>query len=186
MLQGSASEAIVTVAIAARERCLRLLPGTPIEKLVLLTSEHTHSSTAKAARILGVQFRSIKTSAENDFSLRGTELQQALEAVKADGLVPFALVATVGSTGVGAVDNISELTDVAKDWPSLFLHIDAAWLGTHLALPELRAECQLDAINQRSGSAAEDAAICASGEVHSFCTNLHKAGMVMFDASCLW
>lgn len=176
----------MTVLIAARERALRLMPGTPLEKLVVLSSEHTHSSTAKAAKILGLQFRSIVTSASHSFSLQGFELEAALQAAAADGLVPVFLVATVGSTSTGAVDDIAQVTAVTARWPSVFVHVDAAWLGTHFALEEMREEGMLAAINKRAGGAAQEGAICAGGEVHSFCTNLHKAGMVMFDASCLW
>jgi aromatic-L-amino-acid decarboxylase len=50
----------------------------------------------------------------------------------------------------------------------------AAWGGVFLALPELREECQLDAINARSKAINSAGGICASGEVHSFCANLHK------------
>lgn len=54
-------------------------------------------------------------------------------------------------------------------------HLDsAAWAGVMLALPEARDECYLDAINARSKAARTVEGICASGEVHSFCTNLHK------------
>lgn len=186
ILMGSASESIVTVLIAARERALRLAPGTPLDKLVVLSSEHTHSSTHKAAKILGLQFRAIETVAENDYALRGGELEAALEGARADGLVPVFLVATVGSTGTGAVDDIAEITEVTARWPTVFLHIDAAWLGTHFVLEEMRAEGQLAAINKRSTAGVTEGAICAPGEVHSFCTNLHKAGLVTFDASCLW
>lgn len=74
----------------------------------------------------------------------------------------------------------------AANHPSLFIHVDAAWAGVFLALPELRDECGLEHINARSAAVNSAAGICASGEVHSFCTNLHKSGLVMFDASCLW
>lgn len=73
----------------------------------------------------------------------------------------------------------------AQNYPALWLHVDAAWAGVFLACPELRSECQLHAINARS-LASTGAGTCASGEVHSFCTNLHKSGLVTFDASCLW
>lgn len=43
-----------------------------------------------------------------------------------------------------------------------------------MALPECRKEAFLDEINARASVQAEDGAICAGGEVHSFCTNLHK------------
>lgn len=62
----------------------------------------------------------------------------------------------------------------AAKYPELFLHIDAAWGGVFLALPECRKEAFLDEINARASVQAEDGAICAGGEVHSFCTNLHK------------
>lgn len=186
VLTGSASEAIVTAALAARERALRLAPGTALDRLVVLSSEHTHSSTAKAAKILGLKFRAIQTSAEHDYALQGSELEGALQAAEAEGLVPFFVVATVGSTGTGAVDDIGQITEVTRRWPNVWLHIDAAWLGTHFVLEEMREEGQLAAINKRSEEAVAEGAICAAGEVHSFCTNLHKAGMVMFDASCLW
>lgn len=62
----------------------------------------------------------------------------------------------------------------AAKYPELFLHVDAAWGGVFLALPECRKESFLDEINARAAVQAEDGAICAGGEVHSFCTNLHK------------
>lgn len=89
--QGSASEACLTVCIAARERALRILPGTTAEKLVLYGTTQTHSLGAKAALILGLEFRAIETKAEDDWSLRGETLREALEEDKARGKVPFIL-----------------------------------------------------------------------------------------------
>ena len=48
---------------------------------------------------------------------------------------------------------------VVKEYPSIWLHIDAAWAGIALALPEFREQGRLAAIN-------------AYGQ--SFCTNYHK------------
>jgi aromatic-L-amino-acid decarboxylase len=74
----------------------------------------------------------------------------------------------------------------AASYPELFIHVDSAWAGVYLACPERREELQLDALNARSKAMNLAGGMCASGEVHSFCTNLHKAGLVTFDASCLW
>lgn len=74
----------------------------------------------------------------------------------------------------------------ASDFPELFVHVDAAWGGVSLACPEYRDELFLDAINARSQTINLGLGIGTGGEVHSICTNLHKAGLVMFDASCLW
>lgn len=48
----------------------------------------------------------------------------------------------------------------------MFLHIDAAWAGVALALPEQRERLRLAEINKYADS---------------FCTNMHKWGLVGFD-----
>lgn len=88
---GSASEACLTVCIAARERALRLLPGTPADRLVIYGTTQTHSLGAKAALILGLSFRAIETIAEDKWALRGEELKRVLDEDKANGKVPFVL-----------------------------------------------------------------------------------------------
>ncbi|KAK4701034.1 hypothetical protein P7C70_g5203, partial [Phenoliferia sp. Uapishka_3] len=186
IIMGSASESCLTAVIAARERALRILPTATFENLVIYGTTQTHSVGAKAALILGLEFRAIETKEDDLWGLRGSTLKAALDEDIAKGKVPFALLVTLGSTSTGAIDNIAEVTAVAADYPALFIHCDAAWAGVYLACPELREGCQLDAINARSNAIGTSAAICASGEVHSFCTNLHKSGLVTFDASCLW
>lgn len=47
----------------------------------------------------------------------------------------------------------------AKDHPSLWVHIDAAWAGVALCCPEYREMCYLEEINDFADS---------------FCTNFHK------------
>uniref|UniRef100_A0A0K3CM33 BY PROTMAP: gi/814542705/emb/CEQ39736.1/ SPOSA6832_01283 [Sporidiobolus salmonicolor] n=1 Tax=Rhodotorula toruloides TaxID=5286 RepID=A0A0K3CM33_RHOTO len=174
VIQGSASESVITVCIAARERFLRLHPSTPFSDMVILGTTQTHSLGAKAALILGFEFVAIETRAEDEWALRGEALEKALRELKEKQKKPFILIATLGSTSTGAIDNIAEITSVTAAHPSLFLHIDAAWGGVFLSLPECRDESFLDAINARAVKGAEEGAICAGGEVHSFCTNLHK------------
>ncbi|BGP13544.1 hypothetical protein JCM10213v2_001470 [Rhodosporidiobolus nylandii] len=188
VIQGSASESCLTVCIAARERYLRIHSGTPASDLVIVATDQTHSLGAKAALILGLEFHAIKTKQEDDWALRSEQLREELEALAKKGKKPFILIATLGSTSTGAIDNIPEITSVTADYPDLFLHIDAAWGGVFLSLPECRQQAYLDAINTLAPrpDKVEDGAICAGGEVHSFCTNLHKSGLVTFDASCMW
>lgn len=64
----------------------------------------------------------------------------------------------------------------------MFLHVDGAWAGVFTSLPEARQECFLDQVNASSTSSSDPAVGC----VASFCTNLHKSGLVAFDASALW
>jgi len=50
-------------------------------------------------------------------------------------------------------------TGVVMDYPSMWLHIDAAWAGSALSCPEYREMCHLEEINTVATS---------------FCTNFHK------------
>ncbi|ODN77468.1 hypothetical protein L202_04644 [Cryptococcus amylolentus CBS 6039] len=189
VIQGSASEAALTAAMAARERALRHLTHggkqgangdieVPDEvrqkygqKLVMYGSTQTHSLGAKAAILLGLTFRAVPVSAKDDFALRGDALREAVEEDKKAGLVPFFVVGTVGTTSSGAVDRIAEIGQVLKENPTMFLHVDAAWAGVAYALPEHRAQLRLDEVNEHAGS---------------FATNMHKWGLVTFDCTLLY
>ncbi|KAI4132128.1 MAG: hypothetical protein LQ338_000882 [Usnochroma carphineum] len=154
VIQGSASEAIVTVMIAAREKCVRQhveahdkngLWRSKTEdekewqlrsKLVALGSEMSHSSTQKASMIAGVKYRSIPVSAADEHALTGRGLKKALEDITREGLVPFYLTVTLGTTSTCAVDRFEEIADIKKEYPSLWIHVDAAYAGAALLLEE--------------------------------------------------
>ncbi|KAI9826132.1 MAG: hypothetical protein M1832_000581 [Thelocarpon impressellum] len=180
VIQGSASEAIVTVMVAARDRYLRdctwHLEGQAREeaiaakrgKLVALGSEMAHSSTQKAALITGVRFRTIPTSATDDFAMRGESLRRELEKCWQDGLEPFYLTATLGTTATCAVDNFAEIANVLTGFPQVWCHVDAAYAGAALVCEEYW--------HLTEHFAAFD----------SFDMNMHKWLLTNFDASCLY
>jgi aromatic-L-amino-acid decarboxylase len=62
--------------------------------------------------------------------------QQILSDIK-NGYKPCALVATLGTTGTLAVDPIGEIAPLCKRY-GIWLHVDAAYAGTALLLPEYR------------------------------------------------
>ncbi|KAL8697006.1 MAG: hypothetical protein Q9201_007364 [Fulgogasparrea decipioides] len=159
VIQGSASEAIVTVMIAARERYIRQRAKRPNgeenqsmtskeeeeeeedewrlrSRLVALGSEMSHSSTQKAAMIAGVKYRNIPVSAADDFALTGRGLEDALEDLRRENLEPFYLTVTLGTTSTCAVDQFKEIAEVKKDFPSLWIHVDAAYAGAALILED--------------------------------------------------
>ncbi|KAJ9116568.1 hypothetical protein QFC20_000500 [Naganishia adeliensis] len=140
-------------------------------KMVMYGSTQTHSIGKKAAIILGMEFRALPTYKKDQYALRADVVREALAEDSKKGLIPFMLIATVGSTNTGTIDHIMAIGQVLQDFPTVFLHVDAAWAGVCMALPELRAQLQLDAINKYA---------------HSFSTNFHKWGLVAFDATALW
>jgi aromatic-L-amino-acid decarboxylase len=186
VIQGSASEALVTVMVAARDKYLREttahLEGEEKEdaiaakrgKLVALGSDQAHSSTQKAALIAGVRYRSVPTRIEDDFSMKGEALKKTVEELKAKGLEPFFLTASLGTTATCAVDDYpsiaSALAEVAPPGQAgeIWVHVDAAYAGAALVLPEYQ---QLTASMEH---------------FHSFDMNMHKWLLTNFDASCLF
>ena len=186
VIQGSASEAIVTVMVAARDKYLREttshLSGLELEdaiahkksKMVALGSEQAHSSTQKAAQIAGVRYRSIPVKRENDFAMTGEDLEEVLRQCKAQGLEPFYLTTTMGTTSTCAVDDFASIaktlsTQVPPNVPGeIWVHVDAAYAGAALVCPEYQH-------------------LTASFEhFHSFDMNMHKWLLTNFDASCLY
>lgn len=88
--------------------------GRATSKLVMYGTTQTHSIGAKAALVLGLNFRAIEVYAKDAYALRGDSLEAALKEDTATGLVPFLLIATVGSTSSGAIDNLSEIHSIGK------------------------------------------------------------------------
>ncbi|PWN46129.1 PLP-dependent transferase [Ceraceosorus guamensis] len=220
LIFGSASEATLTVAIAARDRALRHLTAASgqIEpsrewaaeatgKLVMYGSTETHSVGSKAAQILGLRFRALPVTLQNRLALRGDTLAAAIKEDVSAGLVPFMVCATLGTTSTSAVDALDEIasaaimptkvvdadvavhdhldgstngangnsTDCARSesLPPIWLHVDAAYAGPALCLPEIRTKYQkeLSALNAKFDSIS---------------LNMHKWGLVNFDCSPLW
>ena len=58
-------------------------------------------------------------------------------ADRAAGRLPAAIVASIGATGIGAVDPVRAIAGVAAKH-GVYLHVDAAWAGSALVCPEFR------------------------------------------------
>ena len=142
-IQDSASSAILCALLTARERAtggaaneLGLAEAGPAP--VAYTSDQAHSATEKGAKIAGYgrnHVRLIETGA--DFAMKAEALDAALDADKAAGLRPACIVASLGTTGVGAIDRLEEIGAVARAH-DVFLHVDAAWAGSALLCEEHR------------------------------------------------
>ncbi|WFD43724.1 hypothetical protein MPSI1_002388 [Malassezia psittaci] len=190
IILGSASEATLTIAIAARDRALRALMEQSSEshadplswklsmqtKLVMYGTTQTHSVASKAAMMLGIRYRALDVHRKDNYGLRGETLKQALDEDTSRGRVPFLLgtliitysVATYGTTNSCAIDRLDELADVAQSSPLLWLHVDAAYGGVTWCLPEDRSQKLLDTFNNHYDSIS---------------TNLHKWGLVQMECS---
>ncbi|KAH7327974.1 pyridoxal phosphate-dependent transferase [Stachybotrys elegans] len=188
VIHGSASEAILTVMVAARDRYLeRALAGLPEgseeredemwrrrSRLVALGSSGTHSSTRKAAQIMGVRYATVPVSAADGYALTGEAVAAKVAELKGRGLEPFYLTATLGTTDVCAVDDFAGIARAVAEHggsEDMWVHVDAAYAGTALLLPE----------NQEA-LARPLAQAC----FQSFNVNPHKWMLTTFDCSAVW
>lgn len=108
------------------------------QRLAVLCSSEAHSSLKAAARVMDIEIISVQ--AEEDGRLRGSAIQAALDKLSLEhsDVVPFAIVATAGTTNFGIVDEIKSIAQVAQRH-QLWLHIDGAYgLAARIA-PETRS-----------------------------------------------
>jgi aromatic-L-amino-acid decarboxylase len=142
VIQDSASGAILCALLTARERATGWAANTDgmpgMAPLVAYTSEQAHSATEKGAKIAGYGKANVRLIATDEkFAMRPDALRAAIEADKAAGRVPACVVASMGTTGVGAVDPLRPIGEICREH-GVFFHVDAAWGGSALILPEER------------------------------------------------
>ena len=143
VIHDTASTATLTALLCARERTSSFsqnnqgLQGGEAP-MVVYASDQAHSSVEKDALLAGFgkkYLRYVATDRSN--AMRIEALAEAIEADRAAGLRPCAVVATTGSTGTTALDPVAGIAGVAKRH-GLWLHLDAALAGTAMVEPEYR------------------------------------------------
>ena len=107
-------------------------------RLVMYTSEQSHSSIEKGAIAVGIGQENVrKIPTTPDFRMDVNLLRAAVEADLRAGKKPFCVVATSGTTSTTSVDPVSQIADVAEQY-GLWLHVDAAYAGAAAIMPEFR------------------------------------------------
>jgi aromatic-L-amino-acid decarboxylase len=174
VIYDTASVATMHAVAAAREALnLRVredgMSGRPdLPLLRLYASEQAHSSVEKSLIALGLGQRSLrKVEADAEFRMDAAALTRAIEEDRAAGLLPFCVVATVGTTSTTSIDPVPAIADVCER-EKLWLHVDAAYAGSAAVVPEMRHVLE--------GCERAD----------SFVTNPHKWLFTPFDLSALY
>lgn len=134
-------------------------------KLVAYTSDQSNSSVEKSGLLGSVPMRLLPT--DDECRLRGATLEEAMKKDREAGLIPFYVVATLGTTGTCAFDCLDELGPICNR-DNIWLHVDAAYAGAAFVCPEFR--------HYMKGVEYSD----------SFNFNPHKWMLVNFDCSALW
>ncbi|KSU58724.1 2,4-diaminobutyrate decarboxylase [[Bacillus] enclensis] len=105
--------------------------GLPADfhRLRILCSEEAHFTVKKSASQLGLGEQAVitvKTDERHRMCLN--DVLSTLDRLKEDGMLPFALVATCGTTDFGSIDPLPELASISKE-NGLWFHVDAAFGG---------------------------------------------------------
>ena len=106
--------------------------------LRVYASEQAHSSIDKGIITLGLGQRALrKIPADSEFRMDPRALAEAIDEDKRDGMLPFCVVATVGTTSTSSVDPVPAIVEVCEKH-AIWLHVDAAYAGSAAIVPELR------------------------------------------------
>ena len=142
VIQDSASSAILCAILTARERATGWRVNEEglgaVEPLAVYCSTETHSATEKDAKVAGIGRRNVrKIAVDERFAMRPEALDAAISADLAAGTRPICVIASLGTTGVGAMDPLRPIGEICRR-NRVWLHVDAAWAGSALVLPEHR------------------------------------------------
>lgn len=173
VIQDSASSGTLVALLAARE----LAGGRDqLARQVVYHSAEAHSSVIKGARIAGFREEHIRAVPTDDALAMSTRhLATMIETDLADGLVPTAVVATIGTTSTMALDPVAAVVEQldgifgsAGNPGRPWLHVDAAMAGAATICEEHRG--LLDGVER----------------VDSYLFNPHKWWGVTFDCTTMW
>jgi aromatic-L-amino-acid decarboxylase len=163
VIQMSASDSTVTALVVARHRAQ---DRGPASSMAVYVSSQAHSSVEKGCTIAGIGHCRV-IGVDNHYAMDADVLRGQIESDLDAGLVPIAVVSTVGSTGTNAIDPLDEINEAVQDF-DLWHHVDAAYAGNAMICEEFRTH------------------IPDLGRVDSYTFNPHKWMMVNFDCNVFW
>ena len=171
-IQDTASTATLVTMITARERATNYavneVGASRANTLTAYCSVDAHSSVEKAAKIAGIGSQHLRRIAiDGANAMQPSALAHAIELDIDAGRQPICVVATIGTTSVSGFDPIWDIAEITREH-GIWLHVDAAWAGSALIVPEHRA------------------LIRGVEYVDSFVFNPHKWLFTNFDCSALY
>lgn len=135
--------------------------------LVAYASSQAHSAVAKAFDLLGFGRDALRAvPVDADFRLSLPALAEMIEADRARGLEPMAVVASVGTVNTGAIDDLAGIAALCRS-EKLWLHADAAFGGLAVLIPDFAP------------------ALAAIAEADSIAFDFHKWLQVPYDCGAV-
>ncbi len=141
-IQDTASTATLAALITAREKATGwkvLKEGLyAVSRLRVYASGHAHSSILKDVRIAGFgEDNLVFIPTDERYAMIPEALEKAIREDLARGFKPACAIAAIGTTSSTAIDPLRPIGEICSRY-DVFLHVDAAYAGAALLLPEMR------------------------------------------------
>jgi aromatic-L-amino-acid decarboxylase len=170
VIQDTASSSSLCAMLSARERASGYRGNREGGRggLVAYTSSQAHSSLEKAAMVCGIGRDNLRLiEVDERFAMRPDALAEQVASDRRNGLTPFFVSATMGTTSSNAFDPLPAVAEICAQ-ERLWFHVDAAMSGTAALCPEFRY--------------LQDGVECAD----SYTFNPHKWMFTNFDCNCFY
>lgn len=143
-IHDTASTACLVALLAARERATALsedrggLQAEP-KPLTVYASTQAHSSVPKGVLLAGFGRDNLRLVPVDPvtYAIDVDALRRMLADDAAAGRRPAAIVASLGTTGTTAFDDVTAIVEAARPYDA-WVHVDAAMAGSAMLLPEHR------------------------------------------------
>ncbi|TAN68155.1 MAG: aminotransferase class V-fold PLP-dependent enzyme [Methylobacter sp.] len=138
--------------------------GIATQQLIAYTSAGAHISISQAMDIAGLGTDALRMIAVNEqHQMDVLALEYAIAEDKKAGMTPFFIAGTVGTVGVGAIDNLQAIAELCQR-ENIWFHVDGAYGALAMLAPDIAPRLQ--------GIARAD----------SIAFDFHKWGQVPYDA----
>ena len=138
VIYDTASISTLHALAAARERAVPSVRAKGFAAgngYAIYCSDQTHSSIDKAVILLGFGHDALrKIPSDDEFRMRPDALEAAIAKDRVAGVVPVAVVATIGSTSTTSMDPLPVIAALCKR-EGIWLHVDAAYAGVVAMVP---------------------------------------------------
>jgi aromatic-L-amino-acid decarboxylase len=112
--------------------------GPDAPRLRMYASEQAHSSVEKGAMAIGIgRHGLVKIPTDAVFRMDPSALALSIQKDLKEGMRPFCVVATVGTTSTTSIDPVPAIADICEKY-GLWLHVDAAYAGSAAIVPEMQ------------------------------------------------
>ncbi|HET6266769.1 MAG TPA: aminotransferase class V-fold PLP-dependent enzyme [Acidobacteriota bacterium] len=111
-----------------------------VERSVIYLTQQVHHSVDKAIRIAGLKEAIVRYIPLDDrYRMIAARLDEQIRADRQQNLNPFLVIASAGTTDVGAIDPLTDIGTIAKNH-GLWYHVDAAYGGFFALTQEGKAK----------------------------------------------